>query len=227
MFKCRSYHLNVEPNLEGVMDVILRSSFFEKKLIYALSSTNDLDLLGKGQVAEGEIEGLLRGTERALIRGVDHILLVSDSQAGLKAILSTSPRAGQFCTIQYDEIVHVAMTTLPALRITNLWTPAHIGTIGNEFADDAAKAATLLPPLMSMPVSLTMCKHSINCEILEKWKMAWKVATLGKGLHEIDNSPPSLILRSPYLSSASRTDISTLLQLRTDFSQLNTHCFKC
>ncbi|KAJ7612275.1 hypothetical protein FB45DRAFT_676534, partial [Roridomyces roridus] len=93
-------------------------------------------------VAEGEIEGLLRATERAVNMGATHILVVSDSQAGLRGITSTMPRAGQFRAIQYDTLVRAALAAQPALRITNLWTPAHIGTTGNEFADDAAKAAT-------------------------------------------------------------------------------------
>jgi hypothetical protein len=119
------------------------------------------------------------------------------------------------------------METLPGLRITNLWTPAHIGTAGNEFADDAAKAATLLPPPSSVPVSLTTCKRQVNTMILERWKDAWRVATPGRGLREIDDSPPSLILRSPYLSSVSRADTSLLSQLRTDFSALNSHRYRC
>lgn len=53
-----------------------------------------------------------------------------------------------------------------------------------------------------------------------------KVAT-GRDLREIDNSPPSLILHSPYSSSASRSDISIIAQFRTDFSALNTHKFRC
>ncbi|KAF7372324.1 reverse transcriptase [Mycena venus] len=158
--------------------------------------------LGKGQVAEGEIEGILKATERALSEGADHILIVSDSQVGLKAILTTHPRAGQFRAIQYDQMVRSAMRRCPSLRITNLWTPAHIGTTGNELADDAAKAATLLPPTAL-------------------------VSSTGRGLREIDNSPPSVILRSPYDSFASRADISLICQLRTDFSQLNAHRFRC
>jgi hypothetical protein len=118
------------------------------------------------------------------------------------------------------------MATLPSLWITNLWTPAHIGTVANEFADDAAEAAqTLLPVPPSVPVTLTTCKRGITVAALERWKQSWKVATPGKGLREIDDSPPSLILHSPYQSSASRADISTLSQLCTDFSQLNAHCF--
>ncbi|KAF7371808.1 reverse transcriptase [Mycena venus] len=183
--------------------------------------------LGKGQVVEGEIEGLVRATEHALALGAIHILVVSDSQASLQGVLSTSPRSGQFRAIQYDRIVRDAMLHSPVLRITNLWTPAHVGTVGNEFADDAAKTATLLPPPPCIPVSLTTCKRAITELILSRWNDMRKCATTSRGLRDIDNSPPSLILRSPYLSSSARADISILSQLRTDFSSLNAHRFRC
>ncbi|KAJ7100410.1 hypothetical protein C8R44DRAFT_592816, partial [Mycena epipterygia] len=155
------------------------------------------------------------------------VLAVSDSRAGLQGIISTAPRSGQFRAIEYDVLVRSAMSRHPALSITNLWTPAHIGTMGNELADEAAKAATLLPPAPNKPVSLTTCKRRINLEILERWRAQWKVAKTGRGLRGIDTSPPSLILRSPYVSSASRAHISILGQLRTDFSALNAHRFRC
>jgi ribonuclease HI len=144
--------------------------------------------------AEGEVEGILKATERAIARGADQILIVSDSQAGLRAILLTSPRSGQFRAICYDRLVRTAQRASPALRITDLWTPAHIGTAGNELADDAAKAATTLPPPPNIPVSLTTCKRAITLQILAQWTEQWKVATPGRGLREIDDAPPSLIL---------------------------------
>ncbi|KAK7002017.1 hypothetical protein R3P38DRAFT_3215771 [Favolaschia claudopus] len=183
--------------------------------------------LGDGQVAEGEMEGILRATERALIRGADHILVVSDSQAGLRGLLSTDARAGQHRAIQYDELLRAAVDLQPALRVTNVWTPAHIGTAGNELADDAAKAATLLPAPATLPVSLTSCKRHINSMMLQRWCGMWKKSSLGHGLREIDDSPPCLILRSPYTSSVARADISLLGQLRTNFSALNAHRFRC
>ncbi|KAJ7731688.1 hypothetical protein DFH07DRAFT_968681 [Mycena maculata] len=112
------------------------------------------------------------------------------------------------------------------LRSASL-TSAHIETAGNEFADDAAKAATLLAPPPSIPVSLTTCKRQINTMILTRWEFLWSVATPGRGLREIDDSPPSLIMRSPYDSLAARASISILAQLRTDFSSLNVHRFRC
>ncbi|KAJ7669788.1 hypothetical protein B0H17DRAFT_1209542 [Mycena rosella] len=168
--------------------------------------------LGDGQVAEGEIEGLVRATERVLGYHISHILIVSDSQAGLKGILSTAPRAGQFRAIQYNILVCSAMEKLPGLRITNLWTPAHIGTKGNELADDAAKAATLLPPALSVPVSLTTCKHAINTLISTDGgpcgRLQRRVAVYGKlmilhlrssSVHHTRRLPLGLI--SPYCLS--------------------------
>ncbi|KAJ7022388.1 hypothetical protein C8F04DRAFT_1311180, partial [Mycena alexandri] len=49
----------------------------------------------------------------------------------------------------------------------------------------------------------------------------------GRGLREIDNSPPTLMLRSPYLSALSRADVSLISRLRTNFSALNAHRFRC
>jgi hypothetical protein len=86
------------------------------------------------------------------------------------------------------------MAIQPGLRITNLWTPAHIGTEGNEFADDAAKAATRLNPPESTPTSLITIRRYINNLILSRWYDAWAVVKTGRGLREIDDSAPSLKL---------------------------------
>lgn len=119
------------------------------------------------------------------------------------------------------------MSRLPSLHITNIWTPAHIGTTGNEFADDAAKAATLLPPSPQLSISLTSCRRQIDIAILDQWKTEWQRSSTGCALLAIDNSSPSLTLRSPYSSSTSRATISLISRLRTDFSELNAHRFRC
>ncbi|KAJ7469445.1 hypothetical protein FB451DRAFT_1559939 [Mycena latifolia] len=92
-------------------------------------------------------------------------------RGGARSYLRLSTlRAGQFRAILFDKLVRTAAAHFPGLRIVILWTPAHIGTLGNELADDAAKAATRLPPPPSVPVSLTTCKRQINTRILERWR---------------------------------------------------------
>jgi hypothetical protein len=76
--------------------------------------------LGNGQVCEGEMEGLVRVTSAALRGGHAHILCVADSQAALRGILSMLPRSAQLRTIQCDQLVRGALSTLPHLAILNL-----------------------------------------------------------------------------------------------------------
>ncbi|KAJ7231697.1 hypothetical protein B0H12DRAFT_1239882 [Mycena haematopus] len=97
--------------------------------------------LDDGQVMEGEVEGLLWATKTALAALHAMILVVSDSQAGLKGVLSTAPRSGQFRAIQND-LLCLALVDIPHFHIINLWTPAHFGTVCNELADNTAKTAT-------------------------------------------------------------------------------------
>ncbi|KAJ7677661.1 hypothetical protein B0H17DRAFT_1206931 [Mycena rosella] len=65
--------------------------------------------LGDGQVTEGEIEGVISGTARALEDDFDRALMISDSQAGLQGITSTAARSGQFRAIKYDQLIRAAM----------------------------------------------------------------------------------------------------------------------
>ncbi|KAJ7175591.1 hypothetical protein C8R46DRAFT_1030629 [Mycena filopes] len=74
--------------------------------------------VGEGQVCNGEMEGLVRATESALEGG----------------------------GLQYNKLVHTAQQNYPHLSILNLWMPAHIGTMGNKWADEVVKAGTELDP---------------------------------------------------------------------------------
>ncbi|KAJ6602549.1 hypothetical protein DFH09DRAFT_1301571 [Mycena vulgaris] len=201
-----------KSNAVAVLEELLADPIFAGAVWYTDGSLLN-GSAGGAAVAEGEVEGLVQAIKRALSNN--------------RAILSTTPRAGQFRMILFDKLVRAAAALSLGLRITILWTPAHIGTFGNEHTDDAAKAATRLPPPSSLPVSLTTCKREINVSILKRWNSQWKVATTGRGLRAIDDTPPSLILRSPYASSAPRAAITILSQLRTDFSSLNAHRFRC
>ncbi|KAF7372207.1 reverse transcriptase [Mycena venus] len=170
--------------------------------------------LGKGQVCEGEMEGLCQATGKAIWDGHDDVLVVADSQAALRGHLVHVPALS-------------ALPLRPHLTILNLWTPAHIGTLGNELADAAAKEATTRPPDPSTFVSLTTVRRLIQLQVLGEWDILWKNSKTGGDLRRIDKSPPSLIPISLYSSlTIARKTSSHISQLRTGPCHLNAYRFK-
>ncbi|KAJ6540060.1 hypothetical protein DFH09DRAFT_1368626 [Mycena vulgaris] len=163
-----------------------------------------MEPLGNGQVCDGEMAGLVCSTTKALRDECTCILCAADSQAALGGILSTKPRSGQFRAIRYDQLVRDAMLWYPHLTIVNMWTSAHIGTVGNELADDAAKI------------------HPSSFPSFHSWDPRWKITKTGAVLCAVNKSPPSLI-PSPLYSSSSilRKTSSNISQLRTGFTFLN------
>ncbi|KAJ7740523.1 hypothetical protein B0H16DRAFT_1728890 [Mycena metata] len=134
--------------------------------------------------------------------------------------VSASPAA-------YDRIVRDALRRSPDLAILNLWTPAHIGTVGNELADEAAKRSTTSDPDPALFVSLTTVRQLIHRQVLSEWSDRWKRTKSGRQLRAVDPSPPSLIPLSLYSTSTlSRKTSSIIAQLRTDFTPLNAYRFK-
>jgi hypothetical protein len=176
------------------------------------------------------MEGLVRATGKAIQDGHRSILCVADSQAALRGILSTAPRSGQYRAIQYDTPVRRSLLAAPDLAIIlNLWTPAHIGTYGNELADEAAKESTVMEPDLTAYVSLTSVRRGIHTQVrvLHSWDESWKRSKTGDALRQIDRSPPSLRPIPLYSStSISRRTSSTIAQLRTGQSYLNAYRFK-
>ncbi|KAJ7151295.1 hypothetical protein C8R43DRAFT_1107162 [Mycena crocata] len=145
--------------------------------------------LGPGQVAEGEVEGLLKGTGAALNSEAMHMSLRHPIHCPSGG--SIPPRTPAFLSgtvpcnatylptyraIEYDNLIRNATMRLPGLQIINLWTPAHIGTVGNELADTAAKAATLLPPShLSRSLSpLASAKSTLICWIAGGLSGRWQ-----------------------------------------------------
>ena len=98
----------------------------------------------------------------------EETIFFSDSRAAIQAVCGSRVRSSS---------VHRCIEALQTLFIhTNMkikWTRAHVGTAGNERADQLAKLATESPfigPEPTIPVSYSFCKKQV-------WNWAWNMFT--------------------------------------------------
>ncbi len=78
---------------------------------------------------------------------------------------------------------HNFLSTVLSKTIHFCWIPSHVGTKGNDVADQAAKDATGDDP-SALPVPYTDLKRHINSFVRSKWQTLWDVAINNK-LHAI------------------------------------------
>ena len=107
-------------------------------------------------------------------------------------------------------------------RIVFCWLSSHVGIIGNEKADIAAKSALTLN-ISDLKIPFTDFIPSINTFVYNKWQMSWNVAVFNK-LHSIK---PSLSEWQPNYRIDRKEEV-TLARLRIGHTFI-THSFllKC
>ena len=91
-----------------------------------------------------------------------------DSQAALKALAADTLSS---------KLVHntlVELNSIPAQDIKLVWTKAHIGTEGNEKADQLAKKGTELPNTTPTPLPTTALKELLDKNLRKTWNIEWQ-----------------------------------------------------
>ena len=123
-------------------------------------------------VFQAEVLAIALAAERLSEYTESHVteetIFFSDSRAAIQAVCGSRVRSSS---------VHQCIEALKTLSAhTNVeirWTRAHVGTAGNERADQLAKQATDSPfigPEPTNPVSYSYCKRQV-------WNWAWNTFT--------------------------------------------------
>ncbi|XP_055926878.1 uncharacterized protein LOC129958418 [Argiope bruennichi] len=107
-----------------------------------------------------------------------NIIIYSDSMSALKALSNYHNRMNP---IAIRILFMLRVLEQAGLSILFCWVPSHVGILGNEKADSAAKSASTF-----MIKGLPFCdvKLSLNCSILSTWQKSWDLQIHNK-LHFI------------------------------------------
>ena len=123
-------------------------------------------------VFQAEIYAILSATRTLIIRNVEGLRQVKffvDSQAALRALQTREITS---------TIVHQTVAALNNLsekaEVTLVWTKAHVGTLGNERADELAKAGSELEEVQPVNAPKSKLKAEIDEKIREKWDADWQ-----------------------------------------------------
>ena len=143
------------------------------------------------------------------------ISVYSDSKSSLEAIQGNSKQR------LADEIRELLVGLAERnVQVIFCWTPGHVGILGNETADDVAKAAIQRFSISRQPVPVSDAITYVKSKIFHKWKDKWLTLTDNKKLKEVR---PSLDIPAP-LAGWHRRDASRLVRLRIGHSRI-THSY--
>ena len=127
-------------------------------------------------MSQAEIEAISHACQYALANlkelNIKYIKILSDSQAAIKAL--NKPRLTSqsvLTTLEYMETL-----ALEVKHLTLAWIKAHVGTEGNEQADQLAKEGAAGGTHMKAtqtPIPWQVAKNKIEIYTTTKWKHKW------------------------------------------------------
>jgi hypothetical protein len=112
----------------------------------------------------------LRHVSKNQCDNIKNILICSDSLSSLQAIKAYKPN--KLHDLLYEVTYELDQLKLKNITPTIVWIPSHIGIMGNELADYAAKNSltSLTNQLIDIPTTAKQIYSEIRLQALEEWQ---------------------------------------------------------
>ena len=159
------------------------------------------------------------------------IAIYTDNQAAIWSIAKAEGRTGAYILEEISRKVQELQCG--GRTVTVRWIPAHVGIVGNEAADRAAKEATGWRPngFRRHPADTTHRLYPMRstlrklCEIQTKnaWAARWRAEEKGRATRRHTPTPTKKVLQLH--EGLSKRESSMLVQLRTGKIGLNDFLF--
>jgi ribonuclease HI len=185
-------------------------------------------------VYEGEIVGIILASHllkecKEARRSSNDISISLDNQSSITALTNQETKPSHDLLDAAHKAIQSTTSKLQR-SIPFVWVPGHMGSRGNEDADELAKQAALgtstdgdkLPGILRKPiaVSVSATKQRLTKEIQAKWSRTWKNSARYEKAKRIEPKLPS----KRYLKLTRilrRNQAAIIMQLRTGHVPLN------
>ena len=170
-------------------------------------------------VFEAELQGLAMATNLALEvkearnRNLWAVNVYVDNQAAIRASANPGRQSGQY--LLRDVVQGIDKLRDAGIRVQIHWIPAHVGVLGNEKTDKAAKAAAQGPRVYSRRIYylLATCRQALRRRVTKQWASDWENGTSGRATFHLEKEPNPKVLAKH--NGLQRPLSSLITQLRT------------
>jgi RNase H len=192
-----------------IWSFILTVPYLEAKKVrtfYSSTFTKGFRLNGMSSVFTSELFAIRDALKAMLKRPCGKVLICSDSQSALQAILLMYSNH----YIVLDIHFYLNQIVCKGFNVVFCWVPGHVGIVGNELADQEAKSASHYATLDFDSVPSTDIKKEYKKHLVGMRQAAW-TALQGNKLRRIMSTLPlSQNLLTPRLTRRKEVMLSRL-----------------
>lgn len=161
----------------------------------------------------------IKEAAKSLVSGIrkSKIKIFIDSQAAILALAKDTVTS----QIVADTINALNILCSTMSQVELLWTKAHIGTDGNEKADEMAKKGTTLPKPADVATPKAEIRRRIDDEIREIWHYQWDQYSEARQSKQFISKPNKT--KAKYIYKLNRQKLGRFIRIITGHNNLNYH----